>query len=170
MTLQGLSGYPYICPDMVGGGLIEDVYNNISYSEELYARYIQLSILMPMLQFSKLFWVKSDLLKRVIKNILALRKELMPYIMECFENSAKTGEPILRSIAYQFNDGFTINDQFMLGDKYLVAPVITEGAVTRKVYLPEGRWKEASTGKIYDGKTEIVVKAEIEDLPYFISI
>ncbi len=168
VILQGLSGYAYTCPDMVGGGLIDDYTDGFKESEELYIRYMQLSALMPMFQFSKLFWKDNPKLERVVKKMIALHQEFAPYILEYAKNSAITGEPIVRSLAYQFNDAFTCNDEFMLGDDYLISPIITEGANSRTVYLPEGKWKYALTGEVFSGKKQITISPDLEDLPYFI--
>ena len=56
-------------------------------------------------------------------------------------------------------------DCFMLGDRYLVAPVVTQGAVTRTLRLPAGNWKYLD-GTVYGGG-EVTVAAPIEVLPYF---
>ena len=54
-------------------------------------------------------------------------EEVAPYILELAKHASKTGEPIVRSIAYEFNERPDITDEFLLGDKYLVAPVLQEG-------------------------------------------
>jgi len=56
-----------------------------------------------------------------------------------------------------------------VGSDLLVAPVISEGAVTRSVYLPSGsQWRDWWTGLLYEGGTEIGVNAPIERLPLFL--
>ena len=60
--------------------------------------------------------------------------------------------------------------EFMLGDDILVAPVLTQGAVTRDIYLPRGRWvDEAAPSKpIRAGPIWIRnYQAPIDVLPYF---
>ena len=56
-------------------------------------------------------------------------------------------------------------DQFMLGDRYLVAPVLTKEH-TRKVMLPEGVWVD-DTGMKFKGPKTIEVTAPLERLPWF---
>ncbi len=48
-------------------------------------------------------------------------------------------------MAYEFQDveAQTCTDQFMLGDRYLVAPVVKKGAHGRTVYLPRGNWERS---------------------------
>ena len=87
------------------------------------------------------------------------------------QNASVTGEPIVRSMAYVYpNAGFeTITDQFMLGEKYLVAPVITPKATERTVVLPEGNWLGRNQRK-YTGGQIISVSVTMDDLPYFVSV
>ena len=60
----------------------------------------------------------------------------------------------------------TSQNQFMLGDKYLVAPVLTKDN-TRKIKLPKGQWRD-DEGKIYKGGKEYNVKdIPLERLPWF---
>jgi alpha-glucosidase (family GH31 glycosyl hydrolase) len=69
---------------------------------------------------------------------------------------------------YQFpNEGFEkIDDQFALGERIIVAPVIEKGAVERKVVLPKGKWLYLENRE-YDGG-EVTVSAPISVLPYFV--
>ena len=43
-----------------------------------------------------------------------------------------------------------VEDQFLLGDEVLVAPVMEEGAISRDIYLPRGRWR-AEGGEVREG-------------------
>ena len=165
--LQGLLGYPYVCPDMVGGGLIEDEQMGTEYTVELYCRYAQASTFLPSFQLSKFFWKNSPVLTDAVHTMVQRHYALAPYIQSLLENTAKTGEPIVRSIAYEFNERPDVIDEFMLGDKYLVAPVLIEGARSRTVYLPSGKWKYIPTGEILEGAREMEFAADLTVLPYF---
>ena len=59
-------------------------------------------------------------------------------------------------------------DQYMLGDKYLVAPVMTKSDI-RTVKLPKGTWQDEQ-GKKYKGGKEYTLKVPLERLPYFVKI
>ena len=168
MIAQGLAGYAYTCPDMVGGGMMADVTSGKGFSEELYCRYAQLSSLLPTYQLSRFFWKDSSLLKEQVFAMVKRHEEVAPYILELAKHASKTGEPIVRSIAYEFNERPDITDEFLLGDKYLVAPVLQESVKERKVYLPTGTWEYLPTGEIFEGGKEIVVEAGVETLPYFV--
>ena len=84
--------------------------------------------------------------------------------------SSKDASPIIRSMAFEYpNCGYeTIKDQFMLGDKYLIAPVVNKGEIKRKVILPEGIWED-ELGIVYNGNQEIIIDAPLKRLPYFIN-
>ena len=55
----------------------------------------------------------------------------------------------------------------MLGPDLLVAPVVTEGAASRRVYFPAGCWQEAAGGRRFGGRSSAVVAAPLTTLPYF---
>ena len=88
--------------------------------------------------------------------------------MKLAQECARTGEPMLRNLEYAFpGHGYAdINDQFMMGDDLLVAPVVESGMKTRKVAIPSGAWK-ADDGVVYFGPKIVEVAAPIDRLPYF---
>ncbi|NOR73672.1 MAG: glycoside hydrolase, partial [Draconibacterium sp.] len=57
-------------------------------------------------------------------------------------------------------------DQFMLGDKILVAPVLEKDARSRKVMLPKGKW-ETPSGKVHKGGKTIEFEVALDELLYF---
>ena len=89
------------------------------------------------------------------------------YIYECARHAAETGEPILCHMEYSFpHSGFTeCKDQFMLGDKYMIAPMITEGT-HRTVNLPKGTWRD-DQGKTFKGPKKIEIDVPLDRLPYY---
>ncbi|MCA9626679.1 MAG: alpha-glucosidase, partial [Myxococcales bacterium] len=66
-------------------------------------------------------------------------------------------------------DSRGISDEFMLGDQVLVAPVVSEGASSREVYLPPGAWKHALTGEAFEGGQRVTVEAPIGTPPVFVT-
>ncbi len=166
---QGLIGYYYGCADMVGGGSSADFIDKSKLDNELIIRWCQASVLFPMVQFSYDVWNHPEGgLAECCKKAIDLRTELTPYIVQLLKEASVTGVPAVRYMEYQFpNQGLgCVNDQFMLGDKYLVAPVLEKGARSRTVLFPSGKWRDLEDGKIYDGGTA-VVNAPMEKLPIF---
>ena len=164
----GLTGSPFICPDMVGGGeWTAFVYGK--HEEELFIRMAQTSALFPMMQFSSLPWRHlSEKAVRLCKEMAELHERMYPEIEKILSETEKTGEPILRSMEYQFpGHGFEkVNDQYLLGDKILVAPVVHKGLVQRIVHFPEGKWQDEQ-GHAFIGPVDALVDAPIEVLPWF---
>jgi len=103
----------------------------------------------------------------IVRNAALLHRQMGNYIIACAQESALTGIPIVRHLEFAFpNEGFAeCNDQFMLGDKYLVAPVVTQGN-TRMVKLPKGKWKD-DLGKIHMGGKSVKFDVPLERLLYF---
>ncbi|MDR1517051.1 MAG: glycoside hydrolase, partial [Dysgonamonadaceae bacterium] len=138
------------------------------FDQALIVRSAQVHTLMPMMQFSVAPWriLNSENLD-IVRNMAQLHEKMSSYIMECARESAKTGEPIVRHLEYSFpNEGFAeCKDQFMLGDKYMITPVVTNSN-TRTVKLPKGRWKD-DLGKIYQGGQTITIDVPLSRLPYF---
>ena len=170
MLAQGLLGYFYGCPDMIGGGgyasFLEKGYET---DEELYIRWLEASLLCPMIQYS--VSPKRILSEDSFKTVLSLTKERKKYsdqITDLAKNASVTGEPIIRYLEYEFpGEGFEkVTDMFMLGCNILVAPVLEKGSEKRSLKLPRGKWQYVN-GEIYDGGTEITVGAPKELLPIF---
>ena len=74
----------------------------------------------------------------------------------------------MRAMFYEFPDDpacVGIKDQYMFGDRYLVAPVMEAGLRSRSVYLPAGKWQDVDTGAVYEGGQTVTVDAPIERMP-----
>lgn len=169
LLVQSLSGYAYSCPDMVGGGSEGDMEKTLD--EELFVRYAECAALMPMIQFSKLpFRHLNKQNNELCKKFAKLHESFSDYIVELARRYSTTNEPICRPICYEFPDGGYEREMqmFMLGDKFLVAPVVEKGQSQKTVRLPSGkRWKYVPDGKIYDGGEIPTVNAPIDVLPFF---
>ena len=167
---QGIMGYPYICPDMIGGGEWGvTVDPDFKCDEELFVRMAQCSALFPMMQFSWAPWrTLGEEAQALCLSAAGLHGEFAQTIIELVKGTMRTGEPIIRMLEYNYpHKGYgKIVDQFMLGEDILVCPVLQKGMRTRRVILPEGLW-EYCDGKVYSGGAEIEVPADISVLPYF---
>lgn len=168
---QGLMGYAFICPDMIGGGQYEDLQNpDFKWDQELFVRYAQCAALFPMMQFSTAPWrVLDETHLGYCLDAVELHSEMVPLINELSAHAAKTGEPIIRNMSYQF-DGYpefaTINDQFMLGDDVLVAPLLEKGVCERTIVFPTGTWL-GDDGTEVTGPCELAVNVPLSRLPYY---
>lgn len=173
MLAAGLLGLPYSCPDMIGGGEFSS-FLDIDYSkidQDLIVRSCQIHSMMPMMQFSAAPWRILDKKHLAIcRDFAKWHETLGDYILECARHAARTGEPIVRHMEYAFpHRGFEdCKDQFMLGDKYMVAPVV-DSSYMREVDIPEGRWKD-DRGDIHTGPCRIKTDVPIERLPYYVKV
>jgi alpha-glucosidase len=172
MILEGLMGYPYSCPDMIGGGEFTSFLDSKTIDQNLIVRSAQCSALMPMMQFSVAPWrildrVHFDAVLKAVK----LREKFVGYILRTVKHTAVTGDPILRNMEYEFpHCGYDkIKDQFLIGDSLLVAPILQNNISKREIILPKGKWKY-ETGSVYEGPKIIEVDAGLDVLPYFIKL
>ena len=92
---------------------------------------------------------------------------MAPYILETARQAALTGEPIVRYMEYMYpKNGFSdCRDQYMLGAKYLVAPILTPDG-KRTVRLPRGVWVD-DLGQRFKGPLVIEVSAPTGRIPYY---
>ncbi|MBI9061900.1 MAG: hypothetical protein JEZ14_07910 [Marinilabiliaceae bacterium] len=166
MLVEGIMGYPFACPDMIGGGQFTSFLNDAVIDQELIVRSAQCHALMPMMQFSVAPWrVLDETHLKAVKKAIDLRQMHKDYILQLAQEAARTGEPIMRLMEYEYpKQGFAkVVDQFMLGSKILVAPVLTESARSRYVKLPQGKWKLPS-GKIIKGGKMLRFNVELDEL------
>ena len=169
---QGILGYAYSCPDMIGGGEETSFYNDAKLDHELFIRWAEASALLPMMQFSAAPWrVLTEEEFKLVNSYAELRVKFGEYICNCAKETSVKGEPIARYMEYQYpNHGYEkITDQFMIGEDLLVAPVLTKGTTSREVFIPDGEW-EADDGTRYAGPKKITVDAPLERLPYFTKV
>lgn len=163
-----MRGFAYVMPDMVGG----NQYDGDKVDKELLIRWAQASALMPLLQFSVGPWHFDEEAVRLCREASELHIRYAPYIISLAKAFPKTGEPILRPLWYNAPDDpetHSISDQFMLGNDIVVAPVMTKGAVTRRLYLPKGTWTDLKSGKAVEGGRWLdAYPAPLDTLPVFV--
>ncbi|MBK7132007.1 MAG: glycoside hydrolase [Bacteroidales bacterium] len=169
MLSAGLMGYYFSCPDLIGGGEFTSFQNLEKMDQESIVRSAQVHALMPMMQFSVAPWRVLDKEHfEAVKTAVKIREKYIAYILELAKKASETGEPIVKPLEYNYpGKGYaTITDQFLLGDKLLVAPVLIKGATSRKIIIPEGKWKSFDGTEIKGPKT-IEVPVKLNDLPYY---
>lgn len=167
---QGLLGYAFTCPDMIGGGEYMNFLENSSNLDmELIVRNAQCAALFPMMQFSVAPWRVLD--KTYLDLCIEAARVHTAYgekIHALAREASKTGEPIIRSMEYDFPGcGYEhIRDQFMLGDDLLVAPVLKKGAVSRDIVFPAGTWV-GDDESVVEGPCTLCIDAPLSRLPRY---
>lgn len=171
MLTLGLAGYAFGCPDMVGGGLLGDFMKPDFYLHSEYLiRFCQLSTFFPTIQFSYPYWMHEDSLVRdTMKACISAREKLLPYIMELVKQAAIDREPIARYLEYEFpNQGYEKEcNQYLLGDKYLVAPIVEKGQTKQTIRFPKNTiWKRLDAQEMLC-EGEITFDVDMTTLLYF---
>ncbi len=116
-------------------------------------------------------WSYGEEVFEICKKYIALRESMREYIRGIMQESHEKGSPIMRTLFYEFPEDETawnVEDEYMFGDKYLVAPVFESGARKRQVYLPKGcSWKRIGADTAIDGGRFITADAPLEDMPVY---
>jgi alpha-glucosidase len=103
-----------------------------------------------------------------------LRTQLYPYLAQAERIYDRSGLPIMRhlALAYPHDPRATArDDEYLFGPDLLAAPVLREGATTRSLYLPAGRWVDLTRGLVpgraLPGGRDVTVGAAQDQLPLF---
>jgi alpha-glucosidase len=166
----GLSGLAHTGPD-IGG------YSDFA-TGELFTRWLQMGVFLPFLRSHTFVhspdqepWSWGEPYLSINRCYIELRYKLLPYLYTAFWQCAQAGLPIVRPLLLDYQKDPTIHgldDQFLCGDAFLVAPVIEQGATHRAVYLPHGTWYDFWTDELFIGPAHIEVAAPLERLPLFV--
>ena len=117
-------------------------------------------------------WSYGEEVYAILKDLLALRERLRPYVMQEMKAYQTHGDPLMRPLFYDFTDdpkAWTIEDSYLFGREILVAPVTEADARRREVYLPRGAsWMNAWSGAAHEGGTFIYVDAPLGRPPVFL--
>ncbi|XP_031658044.1 SITS-binding protein-like [Oncorhynchus kisutch] len=151
-----LLGYNLLIPDAVGGSLSGDLVTD----EELFIRWLQIVAFLPVISFETPPWVcGEDRVLNLTRALIAWHQDfVVPLVTRYAEDWMTSGSPIYRPLWWLSPDDpatFTIDDQFLIGDEVLVAPVIERGTVRRNIYLPDGgfQWQDSRNAQVFDGGT-----------------
>jgi len=166
----GLSGIHYVGADV--GGFEADA------TPELLLRWLQAGAFYPLYRnHSSKGTVRqepwafgSEWLPR-FREAIRLRYEFLPHIYVEFLKSIRSGLPVMRPLFLEFPGdrvSYLIDDEFMVGDSLLVAPIMEPGARARATYLPPGTgWAEFRSGAEV-GEGWVLSKAGLDDIPLYV--
>lgn len=169
-TSLGLSGEPFVGSDV--GGFIG------RGNGELLVRSYQVSFLAPFCRNHKVIdgydqepWRFGKYYEDAIRKYLKLRYALLPFLYTTLEEAHRTGVPPFRPLMLNYQgdtNTYNLDDQFMVGEDLLVAPIVKPDVTRRLVYLPEGVWYDYWTNKKYTGGTMNSVDAPLDVVPMFV--
>ena len=190
---MGLAGIPWWTTDI--GGFMTDDVNDPDF-RELLIRWYQFAVYSAVLRMHgdrgpyniplmsdketgggcqhtgqpNELWSYGEENYRIMRHYYDIRIKMHDYIKHLYDEASTNGSPLIRTMFYEFPDDkkcWDLEDQYMFGEKYLVAPIFKLGQREREVYLPAGKWKLTSTGEIFDGNCTVVAAAPIEYTPVF---
>jgi len=169
-TTLGLSGEPFVGSDV--GGFIGRA------NGELLVRSYQIGFLAPFFRnhhavdgYDQEPWRFGKYYEDIIRKYLKLRYQLLPFLYTTLEEAHRTGIPFFRPLMLNYQDDpntYNLDDEFMIGDDLLVAPIVKPDVTARLVYLPKGVWYDYWTNKRYAGGTMIRMEAPLEFVPMFV--
>ncbi|WEK36261.1 MAG: glycoside hydrolase family 31 protein [Candidatus Pseudobacter hemicellulosilyticus] len=177
---MSLSGLPYIHSDAGGFASAPQA------DPELYTRWLQFAAFTPIFRPhgtaledydpslksippEPTFWEEPN--KSIVRQWLQLRYQLLPYNYTLGYEQSVYGKPLMRPLYYyNFTDPetFAANEQYFWGDQFLVAPVMTQGSSSRKVYLPEGGWYQFEDNAPLNGKQWVEQPAALGRMPLLV--
>ena len=106
----------------------------------------------------------------IMRKYYDVRIAMHDYIRDLYREAHETGAPLIRTMFFEFPEDakcWELQDQYMFGGRYLVAPILHLNEYKREVYLPRGKWKNVNTGEIIKGGQNLSVKAPIDEIPVF---
>ncbi|MFZ5841724.1 MAG: glycoside hydrolase family 31 protein [Pseudomonadota bacterium] len=165
----GLSGFPFVGADI--GGFAG------TPSGELFTRWLQAAVFSPFMRAhteqatpDQEPWSYGSQFEAINRRTIELRYQLLPHLYNVMEEASRTGVPALRPLLLEYPADPNVwarDDEYLLGADLLVAPVLSEAAQTREVYLPAGQWFELSSGKAYAGGHHKLA-VTLDSLPVFV--
>lgn len=114
----------------------------------------------------KLPWLDHDC-EDEIRALMQERIKLIPTLMDAFKRYHETGIPPVRALVSDYTsdpETYRIDDEYLFCDDMLVAPMVC-GEQTRKVYLPEGVWKDYYSDTLYE---QGWIEVETDKIPVFV--
>ncbi len=147
---------------------------------ETHMRYAQWAMLNPLARYfwrpaalddSRLPWSHGVRAEENFRRMAELRYRLMPYMYALAWEAYLTGVPMIRPMMLEFPAQASlreVDDQYMLGDALLAAPVLESGARSRRVAFPPGDWYDFWSGEGHHGPEDVVCPAPLERLPLFV--
>ena len=146
-----LSGFSFWSHDM--GGFVK------STPEDLYCRWLPFGFLTSHTRAhgappTEPWLYDSKRVQDVFRKSAEMKYRLMPYVYAQAKECTEKGLPMLRALFVEFPDdpgAWKVDDEYLFGSQILVAPLLESGITGRTVYLPEGKWIDYQTEKVYEG-------------------
>lgn len=153
----GMSGYGLHSSDIGGYTTLF----HLKRDEELMLRWLEFACFTPVMRThegnrpdSNIQLYSNEKIISAAARLSRLHTELAPYITRCMQQNTESGMPVMRPLFLE-QDADAAYDRklysYMLGDDMLVAPVVQPSADSRRLWLPEGQWRQLWTGERHEG-------------------
>ena len=114
-------------------------------TEDLLLRWLALGVFTPLMRNHTAQHTRDQEIFRFrnwedMRNVVSVRYALLPYLYSLLVKCACRDEMMFRPLAFDYPQDKTairVEDQLMLGDECMIAPVVEQNARGRHVYLPE---------------------------------
>ncbi len=170
-------GYPLWGSDTGG-------YNAQSMDTDVVGRWLEFSCFTPIMEVGptkdRAFWdfhspPRYDAELIALWRLYArLHNRLADYSLAQAKTAHQTGMPIVRPLFLvepAAPAAWTNWWTYLYGPDLLVSPVWKTGQRVQTVYLPSGnQWRDAWTGKIFDGGRSVTVDAPLHQIPIFVRV
>lgn len=179
MLGMAMSGVPYMHSD--AGGFAGGDGDN-----ELYVRWLQFAVFSPILRPHGTALYEKDPLafsfpsepalidepyRSIVRKYIYLRYQLLPYNYSLAYKQTRYGEPLVQPLHYAYPSDEKCNwieDQYMWGEHFLIAPILQKNQTERRVYLPKGMWyKIGKTEKLKGGEI-LIEKISLDQMPVYV--
>src|SRR5262249_43348840 len=146
-------------------------------TKELFARWLEFSAYSPMMEVligpKRTIWYDHDQeLVDIARKYAATHHDLIPYTRSYMYQATKTGMPIMPSLVFAYPSDQKLADtwdEYLYGADLLVAPVSTEGATSRSIYLPAGQWLDYNDKTaVHKGAATFTANAPLGAIPVFV--
>lgn len=158
----GLSGFTFWSHD-IGGFVTKS-------PEELYRRWLPFGFLSS---HSRAHgapptepWLISESFTDAFRDCAEMKYKLMPYVFAQAKQSTEHGLPMVRALFVEFPHdagAWLCEDEYMFGSQILVAPLLEAGD-SRTVYLPQGKWIDYQTGKVFGSGYQTIAVPQQDEL------
>ncbi len=116
-------------------------------------------------------WSYGEEALQIFLKYLNIRHSLKDYILKTARQAQEKGLPMIRGMYLEFPEdetAWTLADQYMFGEEYLVAPVTVYGARQRQVYLPRGTWQAMDgSATVQSTGQYVTANAPLDYVPVF---
>ncbi len=186
VTWESLDFQPYFTANAANAGYgwwSHDIGGHMQgvLDDELVMRWVQFGVFSPILRLhssaspfnSKEPWRFNPVAEAGMKASLTLRHRLIPYLYTMNRYASRDGLPLVRPMYYHHAEqpgAYEVPNQYYFGTELIACPVTRPvdrrtGVAEFKAWLPEGRWIDFFSGRVYDGGRSLALYRNLESIP-----